>query len=50
MKLPFEFYFAERDSPLDGFIFSCFVLFSSFFLPLSMFPRSSDSVVNYHAL
>ncbi|CAN6865608.1 unnamed protein product, partial [Brassica oleracea] len=51
VKLPFGFlHFAEHDSPFDGSIFSCFVLFSSFFLPSSMFPGSFDSVVNSHAL
>ncbi|WZZ69130.1 hypothetical protein YC2023_080500 [Brassica napus] len=51
VKLPFGFlHFAEHDSPFDGSIFSCFVLFFSFFLPSSMFPGSFDSVVNSHAL
>ncbi|CAG7910528.1 unnamed protein product, partial [Brassica rapa] len=51
VKLPFGFlHFAEHDSPLDGSIFSCFVLFSSFFLRSSMFPGSFDSVINSHAL
>uniref|UniRef100_A0A0D3C342 RRM domain-containing protein n=1 Tax=Brassica oleracea var. oleracea TaxID=109376 RepID=A0A0D3C342_BRAOL len=50
VELPFGFlHFAEHDSPRNGFIFSCFVMFSSFVLPLSMAPRSSASVVNIDA-
>ncbi|KAH0884971.1 hypothetical protein HID58_061067 [Brassica napus] len=51
-KVEFSFgflHFAEHDSPLDGSIFSCFVLFSNFILPSSVFPRSSGSVVNFDA-
>ncbi|CAN7043672.1 unnamed protein product [Brassica oleracea var. botrytis] len=50
VELPFGFFhFAEHDSPRNGFIFSCFVMFSSFVLPSSMAPRSSASVVNIDA-
>ncbi|CAF2070925.1 unnamed protein product [Brassica oleracea var. botrytis] len=42
--------FAEHDSPLDGSIFSCFEMFSSFILPLNMSPGSFASVVNFYAL
>ncbi|CAN6887944.1 unnamed protein product, partial [Brassica oleracea] len=50
VELPFGFlHFAEHDSPRNGFIFSCFVMFSSFVLPSSMAPRSSASVVNIDA-
>ncbi|CAN6850559.1 unnamed protein product [Brassica oleracea] len=51
VELPFGFIrFAEHDSPLDGSIFSCFVMFSSFILPLSMSSGSFASVVNFYAL
>ncbi|KAH0897178.1 hypothetical protein HID58_046746 [Brassica napus] len=46
-KVEFSFgflHFAEHDSPFDGSIFSCFVLFSNFILPSSAFPGSSGSV------
>ncbi|CAN6886087.1 unnamed protein product, partial [Brassica oleracea] len=43
-------HFAEHDSPLDGSIFSCFVMFSSFILPSSMSLGSFASVVNFYAL
>ncbi|CAN6931597.1 unnamed protein product [Brassica oleracea] len=50
VELPFGFlHFAEHDSPRNGFIFSCFVMFSSFVLPSSMAPGSSASVVNIDA-
>ncbi|KAF3517010.1 hypothetical protein DY000_02062748 [Brassica cretica] len=41
---------AELDSPLIGFIFLCFVMLSTFVVPLSMALRSSTLVVNFHAL
>ena len=51
MKLLFGFlHFDEHDSPLDGFIFSYLVMFSSFILPSSMSPGSSTSVVNSYVL
>ncbi|CAN7025521.1 unnamed protein product, partial [Brassica oleracea var. botrytis] len=51
VELSFGFlHFAEHDSPLDGFIFNCFVMFSSFILPSSMSPGSFASVVNFYAL
>ncbi|CAN6937561.1 unnamed protein product [Brassica oleracea] len=50
VELPFGFlHFAEHDSPRNGFIFSCFVMFSSFVLPSSMVPGSSASVVKIDA-
>ena len=50
VDLPFGFLrFAEHDSPLDGSIFSCFIMFSNFILPLSMSPGSFASVVNFYA-
>ena len=50
MEFSFGFlHFAEHDSPFDGSIFSCFVLFSNFILPSSVFPGSSGSVVNFDA-
>ncbi|KAH0899868.1 hypothetical protein HID58_049436, partial [Brassica napus] len=51
-KVEFSFgflHFAEHDSPFDGSIFSCFLLFSNFILPSSVFPGSSGSVVNFDA-
>ncbi|KAJ4903812.1 Uncharacterized protein Rs2_17763 [Raphanus sativus] len=46
VELPFGFlHFAEHDSPLDGFIFSCFVMSFSFVRPSSMAPESFTSVV-----
>ncbi|CAN7014692.1 unnamed protein product, partial [Brassica rapa subsp. trilocularis] len=42
-------HFAELDSLLDGSIFSCFVMFSSFILPSKMSPEFSRSVVSFHA-
>ena len=47
MEIPFGFlHFAEHDSPLNRSIFSCFVMFSNFVLPLSMAVGSSVSFVN----
>ncbi|CAN7120398.1 unnamed protein product [Brassica rapa subsp. narinosa] len=40
---------AELDSPLIGFIYLCFIMFSIFFVPSSMASRSSASVVNSYA-
>ena len=46
MELPFGFlHFAEHDSPLESFMFSCIVMFSSFILS-----GSSASVVNFHVV
>ncbi|CAN7112525.1 unnamed protein product, partial [Brassica rapa subsp. narinosa] len=51
VKFLFGFlHFAEHDSPLYGFIFTCFVMFSSFSLPSSMTPESSALVVNFYVL
>ncbi|CAN7034181.1 unnamed protein product, partial [Brassica rapa subsp. trilocularis] len=51
VKLLFGFlHFAEHDSPLNGSIFTYFVMFSSFILPSSMTPGSSALVVNFYAL
>ncbi|CAN7132337.1 unnamed protein product [Brassica rapa subsp. narinosa] len=50
IELPFGFlHLGKHDSLLDGSIFSCFVMVSSFILPSSKSPGSSVSAVNFHA-
>lgn len=51
MKLPHEvLHLDELDSHLIGFIFLCFVLFSTFVVLSSMFSESYASIVNFQAL